>query len=91
LTIVKNKVKHPKACFTIEYHLCHIDDQSIRYKLQSTILNDVNQFKLRLESDKGYFTLKVKIMTLMSQFILPAIVHILRPARDWKTLNCIKF
>jgi hypothetical protein len=29
LTTVKNKVKHPKACFTIEYHLCHIDDQSI--------------------------------------------------------------
>jgi hypothetical protein len=25
----KNKVKHPKACFTIEYHLCHTDDQSI--------------------------------------------------------------
>jgi hypothetical protein len=24
-----SKVKHPKACFTIEYHLCHIDDQSI--------------------------------------------------------------
>jgi hypothetical protein len=22
-------VKHPKAYFTIEYHLCHIDDQSI--------------------------------------------------------------
>jgi hypothetical protein len=29
LTTIKNKVKHPKACFTIEYHLCHIDDQSI--------------------------------------------------------------
>jgi hypothetical protein len=29
LTTVKNKVKHPKACFTIECHLCHIDDQSI--------------------------------------------------------------
>jgi hypothetical protein len=29
LTTVKNKVKHPKARFTIEYHLCHIDDQSI--------------------------------------------------------------
>jgi hypothetical protein len=29
LKTVKNKVKYPKACFTIEYHLCHIDDQSI--------------------------------------------------------------
>jgi hypothetical protein len=29
LTVVKNKVKHPKVCFTIECHLCHIDDQSI--------------------------------------------------------------
>jgi uncharacterized membrane protein len=29
LTVVKNKVKHLKVCFTIEYHLCHIDDQSI--------------------------------------------------------------
>jgi hypothetical protein len=29
LTVVKNKVKHPKVCFTIECHLCHIDDHSI--------------------------------------------------------------
>jgi hypothetical protein len=30
LTAVKNKLKHPKACFTIiEYHLCHTDDQRI--------------------------------------------------------------
>jgi hypothetical protein len=28
-SVVKNKVKHPKVCFTIECHLCHIDDQSI--------------------------------------------------------------
>jgi hypothetical protein len=33
-----------------------------------TILNDnVNQFKIGLELDKGYFTLKAKIMTLMSR------------------------
>jgi hypothetical protein len=25
----KNKVNHPEACFTIEYHYCHIDDQCI--------------------------------------------------------------
>jgi hypothetical protein len=29
LTVVKNKVKHPKVCFTIICHLCHIDDQRI--------------------------------------------------------------
>jgi hypothetical protein len=29
LKTVKDKVKYPKVCFTIEYHLCHIDDQSI--------------------------------------------------------------
>jgi hypothetical protein len=35
--------------------------------LQPTILNDnVNQFKVGLESGKGYFTLKVKTMTLIS-------------------------
>jgi hypothetical protein len=39
------------------------------HSLQHTILNDsVNQFKVGLESDKGYFTLKVKTMTLMSHF-----------------------
>jgi hypothetical protein len=40
--------------------------------LQPSILNhNVNQLKVgldSLESDKGYFTLKVKTMTLMSQF-----------------------
>jgi hypothetical protein len=46
--------------------------------LQPTIFNDnVNQFKVGLESDKGYFTLKVKTMTLMSHFFCPqySIVH----------------
>jgi hypothetical protein len=39
------------------------------HSLQSTIINDnVNQFKVGLESDKVYFTLKVKTMTLMSYF-----------------------
>jgi hypothetical protein len=38
LTTVKNKVKHPKACFTIEYHLCHIDDQSILAAIVHKIL-----------------------------------------------------
>jgi hypothetical protein len=38
------------------------------HSLQPTIFNDVNQFKVGLESDKGYFTLKVKTMTLMSHF-----------------------
>jgi hypothetical protein len=39
------------------------------HSLQPTILNDkVNQFKVGLESDKGYFTLKIKTMTLMSHF-----------------------
>jgi hypothetical protein len=42
------------------------------YSLQPTILNDnVNQFKVGLESDKGYFTLKVKTMTLMFHFFCP--------------------
>jgi hypothetical protein len=48
------------------------------HSLQPTILNDnVNQFKVGLESDKGhfhlggYFTLKVKTMTLMSHFFYP--------------------
>jgi hypothetical protein len=37
------------------------------HSLQPTILNDnISQFKIGLELDKGYFTLKVKIMTLMS-------------------------
>jgi hypothetical protein len=40
--------------------------------LQPTIFNEnVNQFKVGLESDKGYFTLKVKTMTLMSHFFCP--------------------
>jgi hypothetical protein len=39
------------------------------HSLQPTILNDnVNQFNVGLESDKGYFTLKVKTMTLMFHF-----------------------
>jgi hypothetical protein len=25
----RDHVEHPKVCFTIECHLCHIDDQSI--------------------------------------------------------------
>jgi hypothetical protein len=42
------------------------------HSLQPTILNDkVNQFKVGLESDKGYFTLKIKTMTLMSHFFCP--------------------
>jgi hypothetical protein len=40
--------------------------------LQPTILDDnVNQFKVGLESGKDYFTLKVKTMTLMSHFFCP--------------------
>jgi hypothetical protein len=39
----------------------------IKSKLQPTILNDnVNQFKVGLESDKGYFTLKVKTVSRYS-------------------------
>jgi hypothetical protein len=34
-------------------------------------MTNVNQFKVGLESDKGYFTLKVKTMTLF----VPAIVQ----------------
>jgi hypothetical protein len=42
------------------------------HSLQPTIHNDnVNQIKVGLESDKGYFSLKVKTMTLMSQFFCP--------------------
>jgi hypothetical protein len=42
------------------------------HSLQPTTHNDnVNQFKVGLESDKGYFTLKVKAMTLMSHFFCP--------------------
>jgi hypothetical protein len=37
------------------------------HSLQPTILNDnVNQFKVGLETDKGHFTLKVKTVMLMS-------------------------
>jgi hypothetical protein len=44
----------------------------LTHSLQPTIFNDnVNQFKIGLELDKGYFTLKVKIMTLMSHFFCP--------------------
>jgi hypothetical protein len=44
----------------------------LHHSLQPTILNDnVNQFKIGLESGKGYFTLKVKTMTLMSHFFCP--------------------
>jgi hypothetical protein len=40
-----------------------------RHCLQPTILNDnVNQFKVGLETDNGHFTLKVKTVTLMSHF-----------------------
>jgi hypothetical protein len=46
------------------------------HSLQHTIHNDnVNQFKVGLELDKGYFTLKVKPMTLMFNFFLSAIVY----------------
>jgi hypothetical protein len=46
--------------------------QSFPTTLQPTIHNDnVNQFKVGLELDKGYFTLKVKTMTLMSHFFCP--------------------
>jgi hypothetical protein len=39
------------------------------HSLQPTILNDnVNQFKVGLETDKGHFTLKVTTVTLMSHF-----------------------
>jgi hypothetical protein len=41
-------------------------------QLESALLNDnVNQFKVGLESDKGYFILKVKTMTVMSHFFCP--------------------
>jgi hypothetical protein len=45
LTVVKNKVKHPKGCFTIECHLCHIDDQSILAAIvPQSILHPVELF-----------------------------------------------
>jgi hypothetical protein len=41
----------------------------LHYSLQPIILNDnVNQFKVGLETDKGHFTLKVKTVILMSHF-----------------------
>jgi hypothetical protein len=40
----KNKVKLPKVCFTIECHLCHIDDQSILAALVQAILRNWTQF-----------------------------------------------
>jgi hypothetical protein len=50
------------------------------HSLQPKILNDnVNQFKVGLESDKGYFTLKVKTMTLMSHFFWPQFFLLYRP------------
>jgi hypothetical protein len=42
--------------------------------IQPTILNDnVNQFKVGLETDKGHFTEKVKTVMLMSHFLLPIV------------------
>jgi hypothetical protein len=37
----------------------------------NTINDNINQYKVGLESDKGYLTLKVKTMTLMSYFFCP--------------------
>jgi hypothetical protein len=56
LATVENKVKHPKACFTIEYHLCHIDDQSI---LAAIVLNVSFQVDI-------YFTLTPFLISLYS-------------------------
>jgi hypothetical protein len=53
-----------------------LNKYSLRAYLQSfpttyNTYDNVNQFKVGLESDKGYFTLKVKTMTLMSHFFCP--------------------
>jgi hypothetical protein len=54
-----------------KYSLC-ANVLTYNHSLQPTVLNDnVNQFKVGLESDKGYFTWKVKTMTLMSHFFCP--------------------
>jgi hypothetical protein len=46
----------------------------IKSKLQPTILNDnVNQFKVGLESDKGYFTLKVKTVSHLHGPLTPVL------------------
>jgi hypothetical protein len=63
-------------CLRVAYTLCQCPESDGRNFLaaivQPTILNDnVNQFKVGLESDKGYFTLKVKTMTLMYHFFCP--------------------
>jgi hypothetical protein len=67
------------------------------HSLQPTTLNDnLNQFKVGLESDKGYFTLKVKTMTLMSHFFCPqSDLEPLRGSSNKKTLystrSCINW
>jgi hypothetical protein len=39
------------------------------HSIQPTILNDnVNQFKVGLETDKGHFTVNIKTVMLMSHF-----------------------
>jgi hypothetical protein len=54
------------------------------HSLQPTILNDnVNQFKVGLETDKGDFTLKAKTVMLMSHFFLLAIVRTI-PAKKFR-------
>jgi hypothetical protein len=61
LTTIKNKVKHPKVCFTIEYHLCHIDDQSIlaaivpngAYEIKITIPERIGNIYAMADRDQG--------------------------------------
>jgi hypothetical protein len=51
------------------------------HSLQPTILNDnVNQFKVGLQTDNGHFTLKVKTVMLIVPLFLLAIVGIISVA-----------
>jgi hypothetical protein len=67
------------------------------HSLQPTTLNhNLNQFKVGLELDKCYFTLKVKTMTLMSHFFCPqSDLEPLRGSSKKKTLystrSCINW
>jgi hypothetical protein len=64
MTTVKNKVIHPKACFTIKYHLCHIDDQcilaAIVHVVNIYLMQSPNQ-NLPLSKEEGIWKRKIGV------------------------------
>jgi hypothetical protein len=60
-----------KVDFDSDFALNKYSLHAYLHSFPTTYNDNVNQFKIGLESDKGYFILKVKIMTLMSHFFCP--------------------